>query len=86
MGVAVLERSVADTATGLGDDGAAYRRLMAPLVRDADKVMDLVLGPIFRPPRHPIAAARFGLPALRSAVGLAKSRFKGEAAGAPRGR
>ena len=78
--VAVLERSVADTAAGLGDDGAAYRRLMGPLVRDADKVMDLVLGPIFRVPRHPIAAARFGLPALRSAVGLARSRFKGDAA------
>jgi len=78
--VAVLEPSVADTATGLGDDGAAYRRLMGPLVRDADKVMDLVLGPIFRTPRHPIAAARFGLPALRSAVGLARSRFKGDAA------
>ena len=78
--VAVLERSVADTAAGLGDDGAAYRRLMGPLVRDADKVMDLVLGPIFRTPRHPIAAARFGLPALRSAVGLARSRFKGDAA------
>ena len=78
--VAVLERSVADTAAGLGDDGPAYRRLMGPLVRDADKVMDLVLGPIFRTPRHPIAAARFGLPALRSAVGLARSRFKGDAA------
>jgi len=78
--VAVLERSVADTAAGLGDDGAAYRRLMGPLVRDADKVMDLVLGPIFRTPRHPIAAARFGLPALRSAVGLARSGFKGDAA------
>ena len=78
--VAVLERSVADTAAALGDDGAAYRRLMGPLVRDADKVMDLVLGPIFRTPRHPIAATRFGLPALRSAVGLARSRFKGDAA------
>lgn len=78
--VAVLERSVDATAAGLGDDGAAYRRLMGPLVRDADEVMDLVLGPIFRTPRDPIAAARFGLPALRSAVGLAKSRFTGDAA------
>ncbi len=78
--VAVLERSVAATAAGLGDDGGAYRRLLGPLVRDADKVMDLVLGPIFRVPRHPIAAARFGLPALRSAVGLARSRFEGDAA------
>jgi len=62
--VAVLERSVAETGAGLGVDRAAYRRLMGPLVRDADAVMDLVLGPIFRAPRHPLAAARFGLPAL----------------------
>jgi len=78
--VAVLERSVADTAVGLSTDGAAYRLLMGPLVRDADKVMDLVLAPIFRIPRHPLAAARFGLPALRSAVGLAGGRFRGEEA------
>src|SRR5450756_1595118 len=78
--VAVLERSVADTAAGLGTDGAAYRRLIGPLVRDADKVMDLVLAPIFRVPRHPLAAARFGLPALRSAVGLAGGRFRGDEA------
>jgi phytoene dehydrogenase-like protein len=53
---------------------------MGPLVRDADAVMDLVLGPIFRVPRHPLAAARFGLPALRSAVGLARARFQGDEA------
>ncbi len=75
---AILERSVAETAAGLGADGAAYRRLMGPLVRDADKIMDLVLAPIFRIPRHPLAAARFGLPALRSAVGLAGGRFRGD--------
>jgi phytoene dehydrogenase-like protein len=76
----VLERSVAGTAAGLGIDRPAYRRLMAPLVRDADAVMDLVLGPIFRAPRHPLAAARFGLPALRSADSLARSRFRGDEA------
>lgn len=77
---AVLERSVDVTADGLGVDGAAYRRLMGPLVRDADAIMDLVLAPIFRVPRHPLAAARFGLPALRSAVGLARGSFRGDEA------
>ena len=77
---AVLERSVDATADGLGADGAAYRRLMGPLVRDAEAIMDLVLAPIFRVPRHPLAAARFGLPALRSAVGLAAGRFRGDEA------
>ncbi len=78
--VAVLERSVTETAAGLGADRTAYRRLMAPLVRDADAVMDLVLGPIFRVPRHPLVAARFGLPGLRSADGLARGRFRGDEA------
>ncbi len=77
---AVLERSVAETAAGLGVDRAAYRRLMGPLVHDADDIMDFVLGPIFRAPRHRLAAARFGLPALRSAIGLAGGRFQGEEA------
>ena len=36
---AVLERSVAATADGLGgEDGRAWRRLFGPLVRDADKL------------------------------------------------
>jgi phytoene dehydrogenase-like protein len=74
----LLERSVDETASGLGADGEAYRRLFAPLVRDADRLVPFLLGP--RPiPRHPLAAARFGLPALRSAVGLA-GRFEGERA------
>ncbi len=77
---AILERSVSTTAAGLGTDGAAYRRLMGPLVRDAAKIMDLVLGPIFRVPRHPLAAARFGLLARRSAIGLLHGRFRGDEA------
>ena len=73
---AILERSVDATADGLGRDGAAYRRLFGPLVREADALMAFVLGPVIRPPRHPLLAARFGLPALRSAVGLARGRFR----------
>ena len=71
--VAILERSVAPTAAGLGVDADRYRHLMAPLVRDADKLMPFVLGPFNPFPRHPLAAARFGFPALRSARGLAGS-------------
>jgi phytoene dehydrogenase-like protein len=74
----LLERSVDETAAGLGADGEAYRRLFAPLVRNADRLVPFLLGP--RPiPRHPLVAARFGLPALRSAVGLTR-RFEGERA------
>jgi phytoene dehydrogenase-like protein len=75
----LLERSVAATAAGLGPDGDAYRRLVEPLVRSADALIDGILGPPLRPPRHPVPLARFGRHALRSAVGLGR-RFEGEPA------
>ncbi len=74
-----LERSVAATAAGLGPDGAAYRALLEPLVRDAEALMADVLGPPLRPPRHPLALARFAPRGLRSAVALGR-RFSGERA------
>ncbi|MCY7304465.1 MAG: NAD(P)/FAD-dependent oxidoreductase [Thermoleophilia bacterium] len=75
----VLERSLAETAAGLGDDGRAWRRLFDPLVDASDElVAGTLAGP--RPPRHPIHMARFGLNALRSASGLARARFDGERA------
>lgn len=78
---AVLERSVAATAAGLGgDDGRAWKRLFGPLVRDADKLGTELLQPVIHLPRHPLALARFGLPALRSARGLARGRFMDDAA------
>jgi phytoene dehydrogenase-like protein len=74
-----MERSVEATATALGPDAAAYRRLMAPLVADWDKLTVDILGPL-RVPRHPVAMAHFGLLAIRSARGLAESRFESEPA------
>jgi phytoene dehydrogenase-like protein len=76
---ALLERSVAETAAGLGDDAAAYRSLFEPLVPDWDALSRLLLRPL-RLPLHPVGLARFGLPALRSCTGLARSRFRGERA------
>jgi phytoene dehydrogenase-like protein len=81
----VLERSFTATAANLDadrrtDDGSAWRRLFAPLARDEAKLGRELLRPVVHVPRHPLALARFGLPALRSAVGLAGSRFRGEAA------
>jgi phytoene dehydrogenase-like protein len=75
-----FDRSIEVTAASIGGaDGDAYRKLMEPLVRDADKLLPAILGPL-RPTRHPLALTRFGLLGLRSAQGLAK-RFEG-----PRGR
>src|SRR5919206_2717756 len=56
----VLERSVEATAGWLdARDAGAYRRLMGPLVRDAEALMDALTGPLVRVPRHPLALARF---------------------------
>ncbi|MEM0895767.1 MAG: NAD(P)/FAD-dependent oxidoreductase [Verrucomicrobiota bacterium] len=75
---AALHRSVEKTAAGLGEDGAAYRRIFEPLTRDAAKLYEDLLGP-FRIPRHPFAMSRFGLPALLPATRFAR-RFKTEKA------
>jgi phytoene dehydrogenase-like protein len=75
----LLERSVDETADGLGRDAGAYRRLFQPLARATPELMREILGPL-RPPRHPLVMARFGRSAIRSAVGLARSRFEGERA------
>src|SRR2546429_383509 len=47
---------------GLGADGPAYRRLLGRLSVRAGPLFEDVLGPA-RPPRHPVLAARFGVPA-----------------------
>jgi phytoene dehydrogenase-like protein len=75
---AVLERSVDGTAAGLGDDGAAWRRLYEPLVAHADTLVAETLAPIRPFTRHPVVLSRFGLLAVRSATGLARKRFQGE--------
>jgi len=76
---ATLMRSIDETSAGLGADGAAYARLMGPLVRHADFLMAQFFAPIRVSPSaatHPLLLARFGSLAIRSAVGLAKSAFK----------
>src|SRR5918997_1918630 len=68
---AVLERSVVETGESLGPDAEAYEKLMGPIVRDWHRLVGSLLGPP-RPPRHPLALARFRLRAIRSARGLAR--------------
>ena len=75
----MLERSIDLTARRLGPDERTYRRLFGPLVRDSDALFRQILGPL-RPPRHPLAMARFGLIGIGSARAVARSRFEGERA------
>ena len=78
-GAMVVERSLQQTAQGLGQDGEGYRRLMEPFVANWNKLTETLLGPP-RVPRHPWLLARFGLHAIRSASRLARSFFKQDAA------
>lgn len=78
----VMERSVGDTAAGLGADATAWIRLFAAFAAPSGAdIVDGVMSPLSIP-RHPIRMARFGLPALRSAESLTRSRFSGEDAAA----
>lgn len=72
---ALLTRSLEETAQGLGRDAEAWRRLFGPLVESADAIITDILAPLHWP-RRPLPLARFGLPGLRSARGLAESRFR----------
>ncbi|WP_426571110.1 phytoene desaturase family protein [Aquihabitans sp. McL0605] len=77
---ASLHRSVAETAAGLGEDAAAYRRLFDPLMRSGLDLTDGLLAPLTVPPEHPVALARYGLVGVGSARGLAGRRFSSDAA------
>jgi phytoene dehydrogenase-like protein len=75
----VVTRSVADTAARLGQDAAAYRRLMQPLADGGTAVADAVLSSMRRPPRYSRALAVYARYGLRSAAAVAR-RFRTEEA------
>jgi phytoene dehydrogenase-like protein len=72
----LLRRSVDDTARDLGEDAAAYARLVAPLLRDPHALLADLLGPLSWP-RHPLRMARFGLAGLLPATVALRARFRG---------
>jgi phytoene dehydrogenase-like protein len=78
--VAVLARSVEDTARALGPDGAAWRWLLGRPAARWDTLAPDLLGPILRVPRHPLAYAAFGLRGAWPAAGLARAVFRTERA------
>jgi phytoene dehydrogenase-like protein len=80
-GSAVLvERSVLETAERLGEDRAAYIRLLSPLVRDWSKFEPLALGPHPPSPRRILSGLNlpFARASLSSARGLAARVFESE--------
>src|SRR5438552_2841444 len=77
---ACLYRDVDFTAEQLGGDSRAYRRLMKRLASNWEKLANEFLQPMLHLPRHPLALAGFGIPALCPATSLAKILFKHDAA------
>jgi phytoene dehydrogenase-like protein len=76
----VVERSLEETATGLGDDAEAYRRLVGSVCSAWGDLEEGILGPLASFPRHPLLLARFATNALRAAAPLARRTFATERA------
>ncbi|MDX1415167.1 MAG: NAD(P)/FAD-dependent oxidoreductase [Candidatus Promineifilaceae bacterium] len=72
-----IHQSLDRTRESLGRDGAAYGRLLEPLVRNWDAVAHEFLGPLRRP-RHPLTMVQFGLRALWPAKTAAQLLFRTE--------
>lgn len=75
--VALVTRSVEETARSFGDrgDARAYRSWMRPVVDDWERIVRTMLGPWpLGAVRHPVASARFGVPSLLPA-GVVARRF-----------
>ena len=77
---ATLERSLDQTADGLGVDGRAYRSLVGAFAREWDRLAEFVLAPPMRPPRAPLLAARFAGLGVVPAELSARTRFRTPAA------
>jgi phytoene dehydrogenase-like protein len=73
---ALAYRSLERTTEGLGRDGRAFRRLMAPLVDRVDGIADLTLNQLLRVPKDPVAAGLFGLRTLEQGSRLWGLRFR----------
>lgn len=76
----VAWRDLDRTVEGLGRDGAAWRRLFAPMVRHWEAVVEVAMSDLRRLPRDLLTAARFGLRVIEQGTPLWNLRFDDEPA------
>ncbi|SEN94630.1 phytoene desaturase family protein [Cryobacterium luteum] len=76
----VAWRDLERTASGLGRDGAAWLRLLGPLVRNINAIAELTGDALLRVPRHPLTLASFGLRTLEQGGPAWNWRFTGDTA------
>jgi phytoene dehydrogenase-like protein len=69
----VMLHSIEETASELGPDGAAWRRVFGRPARSLDVLMEDMFHPFLHVPRHPLRLAGFGLRALAPALALARA-------------
>ena len=75
----ILSRSIEETAENLRVDARAYKRIMNPLAKRIDWLLEDSLKPLGIP-KHPFFLANFGRKAALSANTFAKLYFKGKRA------
>ncbi|MGH9270278.1 MAG: phytoene desaturase family protein [Ilumatobacteraceae bacterium] len=71
-GAALLHHSLEGTVAGLGRDGRAWRRMVAPFLAGRRGLIDDLLSPL-SVPRHPISLARFGMFGVWGATTVARA-------------
>ena len=69
----VMVRSIERTARGLGEDGAAWRRVFGSASAHFDELLEDIMRPVLHVPSHPVRLTRFGLAAATPATLLARS-------------
>jgi phytoene dehydrogenase-like protein len=76
----IAYRSLDRTVDALGADGGSWRRLVEPLLRRLDGVIDFTQGSLLRLPADPLAAIDFGMRTLFQGTPAWNLGFKGDAA------
>lgn len=76
----IAYRDLERTVEGLGEDGAAWRRLMRPLARHVPGVVDFALSDRRSLPPDLLTAAQFGFGVLEQGTPLGKLRWRDEVA------
>jgi phytoene dehydrogenase-like protein len=69
----VMVQSIEETAAGLGEDGAAWRRLFGSSSAHFQALNEDMFRPLLHVPKHPIRLMRFGLAAAAPAKVLQRS-------------
>jgi phytoene dehydrogenase-like protein len=70
---ATMLRSLEETAAGLGDGGARWRRVFGPAAQGYDALSEDIYRPLIHLPRHPLRLARFGAASALPASALART-------------